>query len=212
MNDSMYILSEGLAKLSSVIKELQAELKSSTKGYELSSPNQFRNRPERETLEWIKQQSAAYMSLIDNTVVCLRRTTAIVPEALLSQRVVDRLAQVLNVYQLILSHESCKRLRVEEAADRQFNPTRLLSGLVDIYSNLQTNKEFVRANACEIHLKELVKTSLNLKHYGIDRLRDVSGFGKFINTVEMQLRCKDGAGPSNDNSDQVSSINFAFRC
>jgi ubiquitin conjugation factor E4 B len=209
MNDSMYILFEGLAKISSVIKELQPQLKSSKTGYELSSVNQFRNRPELETLEWVKQQAAAYIFLIDTTVVCLREVTAIVPDVLLSKGVVDRLAQLLNAYQVILTHESCKRLMVQNDVDRQFNPVRLLSGLVDVYSNLQTKKEFVRANACEIYLKGLVNT---LKQYGIDRLRDVSGFEKFINTVEMQLRFKDGAGPSNDNSDQLSSINFAFRC
>lgn len=203
----MYLLSEGLAKISSVIKELQTQLKSSNKGYELSSLN--RNRPELVTLEWIKQQAAAYLVLIDSTVFCLKEVTAIVPDAFLSQGVVDRLAQLLNACQVILTHESCKRLMGKDSADRQFSPTRLLSRLVDIYSNLHTKKEFVRAN--EVYLKALVNMSLTLKQYGIDRLRDVSGFGKFINAVETQLQFKDGEGPFNDNSDQVSRINFAFR-
>jgi ubiquitin conjugation factor E4 B len=204
----MYLLYEGLIELSTVIKELWPELQSRKKGH--YSLNQFRSRPERETLEWIKQQSATYMSLIDNTVFCLKEVTAIVPDAFLSKGVVNRLAQILNAYQMILTHESCKRLMVKDDAERQVNPTRLLSGLVDIYSNLHTKKEFVRAN--EIYLKELINTSLTLKQYGINRLIDVSGFEKFINTVEIQLQCKDGEVPSEDFSDQVSGINFAFWC
>jgi ubiquitin conjugation factor E4 B len=207
MNDSMYLLYEGLAELSPVIKELKTKRKSSNTGHGLSSLNH--NQRQRTTVEGIKQQAAAYIFLIETTVFCLREVTAIVPEVLLSKGVVDRLAQLLHAYQVILTHESCKRLMVQNDVNRQFNPVRLLSGLVDVYSNLQTKKEFIRANACEIYLKALVNT---LKQYGIDRLRDVSGFEKFINTVEMQLQFKDGAGPSNDKSDQVSSINFAFRC
>jgi hypothetical protein len=209
MNDSMYLLSEGLAKMSSVIKELQAQLKSSKMGYEPSSLNQFRNRPELETLEWIKQQAAVYLHLIDRTVFCLKEVTAIVPDAFGSQGILDRLARFLNACQVLLTHESCKRLMVKDDADRQFNPTRLLSGLVDIYLNLRTQKEFVRANACEVYLEGLVDLLRSLKQYGITRSRDASGFEKFINTVKTQLQCKDGLRPSDDISDRVEEVVFA---
>ncbi|KAK6499191.1 hypothetical protein TWF506_003823 [Arthrobotrys conoides] len=141
LNDVTYLLDESLSKLTE-IHRLQDEL-----GKDSSDA---RARAEHERLLSSNEHHATtYVSLANETVLMVKRFTAAIPDAFVSPELVHRLAGMLDYNLVALVGPKCSNLRVKDPKKYRFEPKTLLSEVIDVYLNLGTRPEFVRAIAMD---------------------------------------------------------------
>ncbi|KAK6336050.1 hypothetical protein TWF730_003421 [Orbilia blumenaviensis] len=141
LNDVTFLLDESLSKLTE-IHRLQNELEGES--------NDARSRAEQERLLSSNEHHATtYVSLANETVLMVKRFTAAIPDAFVSPELVHRLAGMLDYNLVALVGPKCANLRVKDPQKYRFNPRALLSEVIDVYLNLGTRPEFVKAIAMD---------------------------------------------------------------
>ncbi|KAK6351703.1 hypothetical protein TWF718_004852 [Orbilia javanica] len=141
LNDVTFLLDESLSKLTE-IHRLQDELEKDS--------HDARARAEQERLLSSNEHHATtYVSLANETVLMVKRFTAAIPDAFVSPELVHRLAGMLDYNLVALVGPKCSNLRVKDPKKYRFDPRALLSEVIDVYLNLGTRPEFVRAIAMD---------------------------------------------------------------
>ncbi|KAL7751270.1 Ubiquitin conjugation factor E4 [Sorochytrium milnesiophthora] len=143
MNDTRYLLDEGLTKLTE-IHSLQSEMANTSHWDSLEE--QVRKEKE-ETLEMSERQATSYMSLANETVHLLAYMTADIVDPFLTPEIIDRLAAMLDYNLSQLVGPKCTELKVQSPEKYRFQPKQLLSEILDIYLHLCRKPEFVVAVA-----------------------------------------------------------------
>ncbi|KAK6517248.1 hypothetical protein TWF281_003911 [Arthrobotrys megalospora] len=141
LNDVTFLLDESLSKLTE-IHRLQNELETES--------SEARTRAEQERLLSSNEHHATtYVSLANETVLMVKRFTAAIPDAFVSPELVHRLAGMLDYNLVALVGPKCSNLRVKDPKKYRFDPKTLLSEMIDVYLNLGTRPEFVKAIAMD---------------------------------------------------------------
>ncbi|KAF9425201.1 hypothetical protein BGZ94_007753 [Podila epigama] len=132
MNDTTYLLDEGLTKLAE-IREIEVEMEdvatweSKTAEY----------RKEREgLLRTAQRQASSYIALGNETVNMLSYLTVEIKEPFLTAEIVDRMVTMLDYNLVILVGEKMSNLKVKNPEEYRFQPRVLLSEIIDIYLHL----------------------------------------------------------------------------
>jgi len=108
MNDTTYLLDEGLTKLVE-IHEIEVEMEDKT-AWAAASPQ---HRQEREgVMRTAQRQASSYIALGNETVNMLAYMTQEIKEPFLSAEIVDRLATMLDYNLVILVGEKMSTLKV----------------------------------------------------------------------------------------------------
>jgi ubiquitin conjugation factor E4 B len=144
MNDVTFLLDESLTKLVE-ISTIQKEMDAAD-----WATKPVRHRQERMSqLQSIEGQATSWLSLGKSTVDLLEKFTRETKAPFMSPEIVDRLAAMLDYNLEALVGPKCRDLKVKNAEKYRFNPRQLLSDILQIYLNLSTEPEFVRAVAGE---------------------------------------------------------------
>ncbi|KAG0049750.1 hypothetical protein BGZ83_005433 [Gryganskiella cystojenkinii] len=132
MNDTTYLLDEGLAKLVE-IKAVEVEMEDKS-GWAAQTPQY---RQEREgVLRTAQRQASSYIALGNETVNMLAYLTVEIKEPFLTAEIVDRLATMLDYNLVILVGEKMSTLKVKNPEEYRFQPRVLLSDIISIYLQL----------------------------------------------------------------------------
>jgi ubiquitin conjugation factor E4 B len=184
LTDVTYLLDEGLSKLMDINK-LQTYLEyppAST-----NPPDPYRCEQEQ-LLATRERQATSCIPLANEAVSLLNKFTAFAPDAFVHPEVVDRLAQMLNFNQVILTGYKCRYLKVKDPSKYHFKPKELLCMIVDIYLNLRKEGDFILACARDgrnSRREVFMKTIAILKKYSLMGINEINAFEKFVDDVEI---------------------------
>ncbi|KAI8978027.1 ubiquitin elongating factor core-domain-containing protein [Pilobolus umbonatus] len=186
MSDVTYLMDESLSKLSEIH---QTQLKMNDRAaWESQTPQE---RMEREgNLRSLERQAQSYVALGNETVHMLNYMTAEVIQPFLVEEIVDRLAAMLDYNLVQLVGPKCTDLRVANPEKYHFQPRKLLSEIIDIYLNLNSDT-FVSAVAHDgrSYKKEYFsKAASILQKHGLKSADDIHALEKFINKVELAVQ------------------------
>ncbi|KAJ1504297.1 hypothetical protein HMI54_007245 [Coelomomyces lativittatus] len=185
MNDTRYLLDEGLTKLSEICT-LQTEM-DSPQWTQLS--NQERNE-KLTTLNMAERQATSYMSLASQTLDTFNYISKDIPAPFLTPEIIDRLAAMLNYNLQAMVGPKCTELKVKSPDKYRFFPKKLLSDLVDIYLNLSGFSEFIHAVARDGRSYKRVwfqKAAGALLKTGQKSQSDIDLLSQFVEAVEAAL-------------------------
>nr|KAJ3420144.1 hypothetical protein HK105_006035 [Polyrhizophydium stewartii] len=191
MNDTTYLLDEGLSKLKE-IGSLTAEL---ARPLPPDASNEDRQRrQEREgVLSQHERQALSYMSLSNETVHMLQYMTGNqdIVEPFVAPEVVERLAAMLDFNLVALAGPRCTELKVQNPEKYRFDPKRLLSELVGVFLHLRHRREFVAAVAKDgrSYQKSVFERAAGIlsKHRLMNEV-DIVQLMEFVAAVEETLR------------------------
>ncbi|KAJ1343933.1 hypothetical protein BSLG_001531 [Batrachochytrium salamandrivorans] len=190
MNDTTYLLDEGLSKLKE-IGGLQSEL---AVPLPENASNEVRQaRQERESLmSQNERQALSYMSLSNETVHMLQYMTSHtdIVEPFMSNEIVERLAAMLDFNLVALAGPRCTELRVANPEKYRFDPKKLLSELVGIFIHLADRQEFVLAVAKDGRSFSTAVFDRAISILSKHRLKnemEIAKLVEFVNNVEKTL-------------------------
>ncbi|KAG4100271.1 ubiquitin elongating factor core-domain-containing protein [Neocallimastix lanati (nom. inval.)] len=189
MNDTTYLLDEGLAKLAE-IHVIQKEMANVQRWNEESE----QYRAERENLLRVdERQAISYMALSNETVHMLNYMTSDpqIVQPFMEPEIVERLAAMMDYNLTALVGPKCTELKVADPEKYRFNPKKLLTELIDIYLHLGTRKEFIAAVARDgrSYRKEIfLKAQHILKKNALKGPNDITKLSNFVNNVEEELK------------------------
>ncbi|KAK9722707.1 Ubiquitin conjugation factor E4 [Basidiobolus ranarum] len=185
INDTTYLLDEGLSKLSE-IHTIQKEMADTVAWNQ--RPNQ--ERTERETLlQQDERQAQSCIALGNETVNMLCYLTESIVDPFMTPEIVDRLAAMLNYNLNSMVGPKCTELKVRDPEKYQFKPRRLLSDIVSIYLHLN-RAQFVQAIARDTrsYQKELfVKAAGIMSRFGLKLPDEIMALRNLINEVETKI-------------------------
>ncbi|KAI1438924.1 ubiquitin fusion degradation protein 2 [Xylaria sp. CBS 124048] len=141
LNDATYLLDEALTKLAK-IHDYQKQLQNQ----ELSTEDSDKIRTD---LEQAEQQCQSWMQLVNDTMGMMKLFTEALRDSFTMPEIVVRLAGMLNYNLESLVGPKRGQLKVEDAQKYHFNPRTLLSDFIDIYLNLGSKPEFIKAVAAD---------------------------------------------------------------
>eukprot|EP00158_Paraphelidium_tribonemae_P008318 Partr_v1_DN28549_c0_g1_i2_m73322 putative ubiquitin conjugation factor E4 len=145
MNDTTYLLDEGLGKLAE-IHALQNEMDSPSWA---TLDDSVRAEKEK-ALEANERHVKSYIQLANSTVNMLQYLTTTIVDPFLRPEIIDRLAAMLNFNLAFLVGPRCLELKVKDPESYSFRPKDLLADITDIYVHLSQNltrREFITAVA-----------------------------------------------------------------
>ncbi|GAP83643.1 putative ubiquitin conjugation factor E4 B [Rosellinia necatrix] len=141
LNDATYLLDEALTKLVK-IHDYQKQLQ-----------NQGLSPEERDKLktdlEQAEQQCQSWMQLVNDTMGMMKLFTETLRDSFTMPEIVVRLAGMLNYNLESLVGPKRGQLKVEDAKKYHFDPKTLLSDFIDVYLNLGSKPDFVKAVASD---------------------------------------------------------------
>ncbi|KAF9194266.1 hypothetical protein BGZ51_000426 [Haplosporangium sp. Z 767] len=132
MNDTTYLLDEGLTKL---VEINGIEVEMSDKAAWAAQTPQYRQEREG-VLRTAQRQASSYIALGNETVNMLSYLTMEIKQPFLTAEIVDRLATMLNYNLVILVGEKMSNLKVRNPDEYRFQPRILLSDIIAIYLHL----------------------------------------------------------------------------
>ncbi|GAA5817498.1 hypothetical protein MFLAVUS_011046 [Mucor flavus] len=186
MSDVTYLMDESLSKLTE-IHQIQLEMNDQA-AWEAQTPQY---RQEREgNLPSLERQAQSYVALGKETVHMLKYMTAEVIQPFLVSEIVDRLAAMLDYNLVQLVGPKCTELKVANPEKYHFEPRKLLSEIIDVYLNLNSEK-FVEAVARDgrSYKKEYFsKAASILQKHGLKQADDIHALEKFVNRVEIAIQ------------------------
>ncbi|KAI1819197.1 ubiquitin fusion degradation protein 2 [Xylaria intraflava] len=141
LNDATYLLDEALTKLTK-IHDYQKELQNQ----ELSPEDSEKIRTD---LEQAEQQCQSWMQLVNDTMGMMKLFTEALRDSFTMPEIVVRLAGMLNYNLESLVGPKRGQLKVEDARKYHFDPKTLLSDFIDVYLNLGSKPDFVKAVAAD---------------------------------------------------------------
>ncbi|KAI1152934.1 ubiquitin elongating factor core-domain-containing protein [Nemania diffusa] len=141
LNDATYLLDEALTKLVK-IHDYQKQLQS----HGLSPEDREKIKTD---LEQAEQQCQSWMQLVNDTMGMMKLFTETLRESFTMPEIVVRLAGMLNYNLESLVGPKRGQLKVEDAKKYHFDPKTLLSDFIDVYLNLGSRPEFVKAVASD---------------------------------------------------------------
>ncbi|KAH9246449.1 hypothetical protein BASA81_016009 [Batrachochytrium salamandrivorans] len=190
MNDTTYLLDEGLSKLKE-IGGLQSEL---AVPLPENASNEVRQaRQERESLmSQNERQALSYMSLSNETVHMLQYMTSHtdIVEPFMSNEIVERLAAMLDFNLVALAGPRCTETQVANPEKYRFDPKKLLSELVGIFIHLADRQEFVLAVAKDGRSFSTAVFDRAISILSKHRLKnemEIAKLVEFVNNVEKTL-------------------------
>lgn len=186
MSDVTYLMDESLSKLTEIH---QIQLKMSDQAtWESQTPQQ---REELEgSLPSLERQAQSYVALGKETVHMLKYMTAEVQRPFLVNEIVDRLAAMLDYNLVQLVGPKCTELKVNNPEKYHFEPRKLLSEIMDVYLNLNSDT-FVAAVSRDgrSYKKEYFsKAASILQKHGLKSIDDIHALEKFVNRVEIAIQ------------------------
>jgi ubiquitin conjugation factor E4 B len=141
LNDATYLLDEALTKLVKI------------HDYQKQLHNQGLSLEEREKvktdLEQAEQQCQSWMQLVNDTMGMMKLFTETLRDSFTMPEIVVRLAGMLNYNLESLVGPKRSQLKVEDAKKYHFDPKALLSDFIDVYLNLGSKPEFIKAVAAD---------------------------------------------------------------
>lgn len=183
MNDVTYLLDESLNDITQ-IHTIENEMLDQA-AWALQP---VRQREEREgTLRGLERQASMYARLGATTVDLLKLFTAETKAPFMMPEVVDRLAAMLDYNLSALAGPKCQELKVRNPERLGWEPRNLLRDIIDIFLNLSTQEEFVRAvaNDGRSYSKELFERAARIATgRGIKTETDIAPFRIFIQKTE----------------------------
>ncbi|KAI7901309.1 ubiquitin elongating factor core-domain-containing protein [Cokeromyces recurvatus] len=186
MSDVTYLMDESLSKLSE-IHQIQLEM-SDKASWEAKTPQY---RQEREgNLYSLERQAQSYVALGNETVHMLKYMTAEVTKPFLVNEIVDRLAAMLDYNLVQLVGPKCTDLKVANPEKYYFQPRKLLSEIIDIYLNLnsQTFVEAVARDGRSYRKEYFSKAASILQKHALKSMDDISALESFVNRVEIAVQ------------------------
>jgi ubiquitin conjugation factor E4 B len=186
MNDTRYLLDEGLTKLSE-INTIQSEMESA--GWESLTPQQKQEK--LTTLTQSERQATSYMALASQTLETFNYVSKDIPEPFLMPEIIDRLAAMLDFNLSALVGPKCTELKVKNPDKYHFEPKKLLSNIVDVFLNLSESPEFARAVAKDgrSYRKEwFQKAAGAMLKTGAKSSFDIDRLAAFVDNVEIALK------------------------
>ncbi|KAF9935087.1 hypothetical protein BGZ65_003503 [Modicella reniformis] len=175
MNDTTYLLDEGLTKLCE-IHSIETEM-DDKETWEAQTPQHQQERDG--ALRTAQRQASSYIALGNETVNMLSYLTEVIKEPFLAAEIVDRLASMLDYNLVILVGDRMSTLKVKNPDEYRFQPRILLSDIIAIYLNLDC-QAFIAAlarddrsySASIFHKASKILEGRNLKNADeIDKLR-----------------------------------------
>lgn len=183
MNDVTYLLDESLNNITQ-IHAIQNEMNDKNT-WAAQTPQ---HREEREhTLRGLERQASMYARLGATTVDLLKVFTAETKAPFMMPEIVDRLAAMLDYNLNALAGPKCQELKVRNPEKLGWEPRILLRDIIDIFVNLSTQEEFVRAvaNDGRSYSKELFERTVKIViGRSIKTETDIAPFRLFIQKVE----------------------------
>ncbi|KAI1266368.1 ubiquitin elongating factor core-domain-containing protein [Xylariaceae sp. FL1019] len=141
LNDATYLLDEALTKLGK-IHDYQKQLQNPSLSVE--------DRDKIKTdLEQAEQQCQSWMQLVNDTMGMMKLFTETLRDSFTMPEIVTRLAGMLNYNLESLVGPKRGQLKVEDAKKYHFDPKSLLSDFIDVYLNLSTKPDFLKAVAAD---------------------------------------------------------------
>lgn len=143
MNDTTYLLDEGLTKLTEIHK-----IQDDMANVQMWSEQPQATRQEREAnLNTFEGHARSYLLLGGETVHMLSYLTALeeIVVPFMASYIVERLAAMLDFNLAALVGPRCTELKVKNPEKYGFNPKQLLSEIIDIFLHLSHREEFVQA-------------------------------------------------------------------
>ncbi|KAI8604217.1 ubiquitin elongating factor core-domain-containing protein [Dissophora ornata] len=132
MNDTTYLLDEGLTKLGE-IRAIEVEMDDKAT-WEAQTPQHQQERDS--AYRTAQRQASSYIALGNETVNMLSYLTQVIKEPFLTAEIVDRLATMLDYNLVILVGDKMSTLKVKNPEEYRFQPRILLSDIIAIYLNL----------------------------------------------------------------------------
>ncbi|KAI8982485.1 ubiquitin elongating factor core-domain-containing protein [Mycotypha africana] len=186
MSDVTYLMDESLSKLAE-IHSIQTEM--SNQAVWESQTAQYRQEREG-SLPSLERQAQSYVALGNETIHMLNYMTAEVKQPFLVNEIVDRLAAMLDYNLVQLVGPKCTELKVANPEKYHFQPRKLLSEIIDIYLNLNS-ETFVQAVARDgrSYRKEYFsKAASILQKHGLKPLDDIHALQSFVGQVELAVQ------------------------
>ncbi|VDD74246.1 unnamed protein product [Mesocestoides corti] len=137
INDMSFLLEEALDGLKKV-KELQALETDNNRSNRLTRQQQMSSANELATYE---RQVRSYLTLANQTVNLLFNLTTEIKEPFLRPEIVRKLAAMLDFNLVQLCGPRCKNLKVRNPESYGWEPKRLLSRIIAIYTHLDTDDD-----------------------------------------------------------------------
>ncbi|KAJ3072802.1 hypothetical protein HDU98_002881 [Podochytrium sp. JEL0797] len=189
MNDTSYLLDEGLSKLSE-IHRIQSEMDDVLVWGALAQD--VREQKEKNLAE-LERGASSYIQLSSETVNMLRYLTSEerVVDPFMAPYIVERLAAMLDYNLTTLVGPKCTELKVKDPEKYRFNPKSLLTKLADIFLHLAHRTEFVNAVAKDerSYKKDLFARAAEiLARHGLKDSRDLEALRAFVEKVEEAIR------------------------
>ncbi|KAI0913526.1 ubiquitin fusion degradation protein 2 [Ustulina deusta] len=141
LNDATYLLDEALTKLVK-IHDYQKQLQNQG-----LSPEELDKI--KTDLEQAEQQCQSWMQLVNDTMGMMKLFTETLRDSFTMPEIVVRLAGMLNYNLESLVGPKRGQLKVEDAKKYHFDPKTLLSDFIDVYLNLSSKPDFVKAVASD---------------------------------------------------------------
>ncbi|KAI9019583.1 ubiquitin elongating factor core-domain-containing protein [Phycomyces nitens] len=186
MSDVTYLLDESLSKLAE-IHQIQTEMEDSATWD--AQPEQQRQEREGQ-FRSLERQAQSYVSLGNETVNMLTYLTAEVVEPFLVNEIVDRLAAMLDYNLSQLVGPKCTGLNVKNRKKYHFEPRALLSQIIDIYLNLdsQTFIEAIARDGRSYRKEYFSKAASILLKHGLKQTDDIAALELIVRKVEDAVR------------------------
>ncbi|TKA42446.1 hypothetical protein B0A54_06896 [Friedmanniomyces endolithicus] len=140
VNDVTFVLDESLSSFAK-IHELTNELKSSA----FAALDEEQKKEQTELLESEKGKAKSYMQLTRESMDTLILFTETLANAFTMPEVVTRLAAMLDYNLDIMVGDKRTNLRIENAAEYEFDPRALLQDIIKVFLNLRDKPAFISA-------------------------------------------------------------------
>jgi ubiquitin conjugation factor E4 B len=189
MNDTNYLLDEGLRKLKE-IHTLQLEIEGVSPGSSTLTDQQREEKVKH--LAELERHATGTIQLGNETIYLFKYLSEGIKQPFLRNEIVDRLAAMLNFNLVILVGPKCTELKVRNPEKYSFKPRELLSNIVDIYLNLDS-PEFQLAVARDgrsYDAKYFQSAANVFRKYGVKSEQEVAKLESFIAKVE-EVKKKD---------------------
>ncbi|KAK1048827.1 Ubiquitin conjugation factor E4 [Friedmanniomyces endolithicus] len=140
VNDVTFVLDESLSSFAK-IHELTNELKSAA----FAALDEEQKKEQTELLESEKGKAKSYMQLTRESMETLILFTETLANAFTMPEVVTRLAAMLDYNLDIMVGDKRTNLRIENAAEYEFDPKALLQDIIKVFLNLRDKPNFISA-------------------------------------------------------------------
>ncbi|ESK87147.1 ubiquitin fusion degradation protein [Moniliophthora roreri MCA 2997] len=184
INDVTYLMDESLSELTQ-IHDIQTEM--DNKEAWLAQPQEYRREREG-TLRSLERHASSYTTLGRSTVELLKLFTAETKAPFMMPEIVDKLAAMLDYNLVALAGPKYQTLKVREPEKLRFEPKVLLSDLIQIFLNLSSEEEFVRAVASDgrSYSREIFERAEGIaKRAGLKTETELAKLREFVEKVEV---------------------------